>query len=755
MKAKKFVKKIVALAGSAAMLGATVGGAMAALSDLPSPFIADGVFDAYVVVGANAGISDVVAAIELAAAFAQKATTGAGEGAVIEREVSPGVLKTDANAEGLYFTTSAQAEEWDADDEGFSWLLNKTVEYNDTYYELHSYLKIKGTLNTLYSDGTFNWRTKGGVSYNITANQSLPVGFDKFDFLGQQYEIVDWDNTDKEVSLGQIEEVSFGLNEETQIGSVATVTATTIDTIHSKVKIIVKDSEGNVLDEDWYAEDDVFQNDTLGLKFTVKSFYYSTEGESEITISWETSSVELKDGGNYEADSKNWTVKVAGDANGLLSIELGAWGGYPEEDRFPSATFGPGDSVDLLNGFFQITYSGIEIAEAADEEPGELTTITVTDTIDEGAISGSEPEIIYTDSEGNEVYVDISPIYNIPEYEDNKTEGIYLFGETLVTFEWINKTSYCDINVTNMETGEQIEYLDGSATDQGTFWINVTESGNMSYLLVWDNTTCTGSTFTPLNLSIAKFIANGEFFADNLTYVVSGDSGTLTFTEPTDDTIVIDFNVTKGEIIDEDITVAGKTFEEGDEPGYTKWGTYYGYDNDAITLEYPETRRYAKITVGRTTKETETVNVGDKIPDSEWVLKAGGGEAVNKISPEFAYLDNELSTVDKPVILVGGPAINSLVASLGNKTLTLDEWRSGNYTGKAIIDLIENAFDGNTALVVAGYEADQTRIAARLLAKELLFGGTVLGDNWTGKDRIVLDASGLNVDDYTSATVVE
>ena len=60
MKVRKAIKKIVALSTGAAMLGATMFGAMAAnLADYPSPlFIKDGVFDGVLVVGDNAAAEE-------------------------------------------------------------------------------------------------------------------------------------------------------------------------------------------------------------------------------------------------------------------------------------------------------------------------------------------------------------------------------------------------------------------------------------------------------------------------------------------------------------------------------------------------------------------------------------------------------------------------------------------------------------------------------------------------------------------------
>lgn len=61
-------KKIVALTAGAAMVGATIFGAVAAdLSQYPAPFITDGAFDGAIVVGELAKSTDVIGSIELAA----------------------------------------------------------------------------------------------------------------------------------------------------------------------------------------------------------------------------------------------------------------------------------------------------------------------------------------------------------------------------------------------------------------------------------------------------------------------------------------------------------------------------------------------------------------------------------------------------------------------------------------------------------------------------------------------------------------
>src|SRR3989338_5054501 len=85
MEVRKTIKKVVALAAGASMVGATLFGASAAadLANYPNPFIKDGVFDAVLVVGDKAAAPDVIGVTDIAVSlqFASKtvkAATGTG-----------------------------------------------------------------------------------------------------------------------------------------------------------------------------------------------------------------------------------------------------------------------------------------------------------------------------------------------------------------------------------------------------------------------------------------------------------------------------------------------------------------------------------------------------------------------------------------------------------------------------------------------------------------------------------------------------
>lgn len=70
LEVKKAIKKVIALGAGAAMVGTTIMGAMAAsLADYPAPFVQDGKFNGYIVVGDNAKAEDVIGATDIIASL--------------------------------------------------------------------------------------------------------------------------------------------------------------------------------------------------------------------------------------------------------------------------------------------------------------------------------------------------------------------------------------------------------------------------------------------------------------------------------------------------------------------------------------------------------------------------------------------------------------------------------------------------------------------------------------------------------------
>ncbi len=90
MKAKlvRSVKKLAAVATGALFLGATLGmasafGVTGGLNTLPSPFVSNGQVNAVVVVGANSAPTDILGAIDIAAALAAAARSSSGSSGIV------------------------------------------------------------------------------------------------------------------------------------------------------------------------------------------------------------------------------------------------------------------------------------------------------------------------------------------------------------------------------------------------------------------------------------------------------------------------------------------------------------------------------------------------------------------------------------------------------------------------------------------------------------------------------------------------
>lgn len=139
-----------------------------------------------------------------------------------------------------------------------------------------------------------------------------------------------------------------------------------------------------------------------------------------------------------------------------------------------------------------------------------------------------------------------------------------------------------------------------------------------------------------------------------------------------------------------------------------------------LTVEYPLVQRGSHVFV---------------VSGEYGISKAGGGasQQVQRINVGAAKLDTEVEDIGAVnAIVVGGPCANSAAATLmGNP----ENCAAGFEPGKAIVKLFEN--QGHVALLVAGYDALDTRRAARVLANhadyalsgdEVVVTGTSLTD---------------------------
>ncbi|MEM5820289.1 MAG: S-layer protein [Candidatus Aenigmatarchaeota archaeon] len=160
---------------------------------------------------------------------------------------------------------------------------------------------------------------------------------------------------------------------------------------------------------------------------------------------------------------------------------------------------------------------------------------------------------------------------------------------------------------------------------------------------------------------------------------------------------------------------------------YTAFGhkIFVSSDAKSLTLKWTPVQGYARVVLGEATE------------------KVAGGEVVrvldvNKLQVPVAKLDTEvdLATVDKNLVVVGGPYVNKVAAALLNVTYRDFDAIRTLYEDLGAIDRgLIRAFDlggGKVALLVAGWRAKDTRLAASVLqqyerfADKLAAGDTLI-----------------------------
>lgn len=148
--------------------------------------------------------------------------------------------------------------------------------------------------------------------------------------------------------------------------------------------------------------------------------------------------------------------------------------------------------------------------------------------------------------------------------------------------------------------------------------------------------------------------------------------------------------------------------------GLTTYGTKIDYLSSQLggkaTISYPDSFTYANVYVMGPAGTVTSTTTGGTATTTDKVVA---------VTADIVKLDSEITSADKSsydLVLVGGPCVNTLVASLateGKFDYKCDSWPAKNF---GIIKLVNDAFaTGKTSLVVAGTRAADTDLASRVV----------------------------------------
>lgn len=232
--------------------------------------------------------------------------------------------------------------------------------------------------------------------------------------------------------------------------------------------------------------------------------------------------------------------------------------------------------------------------------------------------------------------------------------------------------------------------------------------------------------------NITNIAPTALFDANNINSV-----GVILVEEEDDDSeynaVTVGVEITTGDdiqIIEPDFTNQIGVYEQlesndDQSKGIDEYGTLVtkdtSGDQDTATISYPDSQLVNNVYVLESTATAPTT-----------AGTSGELAAIAPPSTGISKLASEVGTTDKSgmnLVLMGGPAANSLVSELAtaNKTYTMDQW-SATLQSKYIVQYVANAFTtGKSAIIVAGWSADNTRAAALKL-----MSGDVSGTEVTG-----------------------
>lgn len=442
MKAKKAIKKIVALGMGATMLGATMLGASAAdLSNYPNMFMKDNQFNGLLVVGKNAdavdtiGMSNVAMGLQAASVTETQVCTGDSS---VEVSVDEGV-KIEESGDKMYINNSIADVTEKLDDSDLPNVL-ADGEYNDNEGATDNDQEYSQELQMTSGTGVFGvFQDKDGAEeagyylkfvddddmpvYNYTFEFDSSVEFETdnavdesldddlesttIDIQGQVYTITDvkFDSSDE-----YVEEVTMLAGETMQwLTQGDVVTKTDDQGVDHEIEMIdvTEGADACGLEVDgstvWIDVDDTEEVNGITLGVTdAKAVHTETYDADICKVNFGSQELVLEDGQEVQKQGKD----VDGtDVKFLDGASAGEWDGFeisytPEDTVYLGAEE---ELVDPVFGNFKFVFGG--------EDRANLDEVNYD-------VSGTTGTMSFTNADGKEVSMDI--------YLDEDNDDVYL-----------------------------------------------------------------------------------------------------------------------------------------------------------------------------------------------------------------------------------------------------------------------------------------------------------------------------------------
>jgi hypothetical protein len=693
-KMNKTIKKIVALGAVAAMVGVTAAHA-ATLADYPEPFVDNGQFMGKIVLGEKAQVIDTIGATDIAASLQRAASMKASStgGTVVTsssgkvEDVLIGTELSDATAFGSTL-----------DDTDLPFLADSTVTFDingdSEDYDYHEEIRFDTGASvetglTFASNPGEDWKDRvfipvapNSVGYYYVFDETLQNNLQfanattddpvTLEFLGKKLKITGATATSITAQVGNDYFMTVG---------------ETVTVDGKSVKLANVASSGNtaVVEVDGVRETVSGTETVNGLRIKVDDTFYSdTLSERSATLVIGTDATKTyATGDEYIGEDKDnpawvWDISGLTGATPTLGVTFALNLDDINEDDNPAYEHPlyQGESLEFPNNFAEVKFDSLNQNDYVTYEFKE-------DTRDLYASSSATSPAF---SSAKVIKATVSGLSNSGFLiGSQKADTIYLYA--------------------NDSDNIAVYYKDTGSTSHAIFSGYATDGD------------------TPFKLDYGKSTVD-------VNMAGTADDGNLTF----------DFDGSGGD----DLVLALKTSGSnaytyvGNAEDDTNTGLYYlGVGSIANWEENTRTATGVVITDPDATFKKTSGSLKFQLPKdvtdfrANVVVQGAGGSTsssggstgavtLNPIAVGLAILDSEATLGSKPYIVVGGPCVNTVAATLmGNPAVCT----TGFSEGKAMIKL----YSDKNALLVAGYSGKDTQGASRVLSYYMDYSDKFMG----------------------------
>jgi hypothetical protein len=742
------IKKFLATGLSAVMAGATLAGGVLAdhpLSDYPDFLGNNGQLDVLVVVGADAQPADIVGAGDVVAGLSSLSyvmVDSEGGSTTVGGTTEEMDLGTALNATDGFGATI------DEDDVSgfFDGEVSISIGGTSDTYDAHDELRLgDGALGTIkvqtgltaaspdeeFGDDVFLEALTNSIEYRYVFDENLNNGNMianatnadpiTLNFLGRDLIITGATASTITVDTGERFILKAGESATTSDGKTVTLEKA-IDsdeaqiTVNGQTNIVSENSVKNIGGTEVKVTD-VADDD--GIEFDSATVIVGTEatgGEASDTYSdgdefvipcgtqWMSDGCDIDDG--------DWVWNLSGLTQGtagtiVMGVIFDERIDSPEDN--PPTVDGENNALDLPGGFAWIS---LDRLTTTNYQQYEMTERVKDLKHGSGGVFANSAHVLEINGAGD----DDSFIISVNGTNED-TDNIYLYVNDTASVAAGDSNDTLLVFYEDPDDSNKIKYVTeiGTPTTFATTSANLAqadfEQGNVQLAVSLNRDKLDGATNFTINLlpdsNSAVAARNLSFYveesstAGQINYVGDSDSDTSTAND-------IRYNVSAQSSVSS-IDISGYEEDTMTADGIIVNNPDGNAPSDKyifqVPSEYGTNDFQVVITIGSSGTTTTTTS-------------SGGIKQLVPITESITMLDTEVDpdSVDTSLVLVGGPAVNRLTAEAMGKPYPSFGAASGIPENAAWISIIDDAFTtGKVAVVVAGWEADNTRLATSVL----------------------------------------